>query len=81
MAIEFPARAAFLKLLLKPCRLMTVGNDVYARYAVMSACIFMQESGWYHGFVLVPFLEGRVFLLLFTGLRIYCADHKKVIQE
>ena len=34
---------------------MTVGNDVYARYAVMSACALIQESGWYHGFVLVPF--------------------------
>ena len=39
MAIEFPAPAAFLKFLTRG----RVGDDVHARYAVMSACIFPDD--------------------------------------
>ncbi len=82
MAIEFPAPAAFLKFLTRG----RVGDDVHARYAVMSACIFqmiMQESGWYHG-LFPSLLSGTGFFMRRPAQMKYAANllvHKKGAQQ
>ena len=71
MAIEFPAPAAFLKFLTRG----RVGDDVHARYAVMSACIFPDD----HAGIRVVSRVVPVPTVIGTG--IFCANISALISK